>query len=78
MNPLAFDFTRGAEGGIFDDGLRASGAMHGVPSLENMPEVAAKLLFTSVKWAKNITCFRLLPYRDQVNYQGLTSLQQHL
>ncbi|XP_072178889.1 photoreceptor-specific nuclear receptor-like [Diadema setosum] len=60
INPLVLDFARSGEGG------RSVGLELGGTSPDNMPEVAARLLFTSVKWAKNITCFRLLPYRDQL------------
>lgn len=33
---------------------------------EAMCEVAARLLFMSVKWAKNVPAFLGLPFRDQV------------
>ncbi|XP_071955844.1 nuclear receptor subfamily 2 group E member 1-like isoform X2 [Antedon mediterranea] len=35
-------------------------------SKESVAEIAARLLFLSVKWAKHIPSFRILPYRDQV------------
>lgn len=33
---------------------------------ENIYETSARLLFMSVKWAKNLPVFSLLPFRDQV------------
>lgn len=38
---------------------------NGVPSNDCTFETAAKLLFMSVKWAKNIPSFLQLPFRDQ-------------
>lgn len=38
---------------------------NGVPSNDCLFETAAKLLFMSVKWAKNIPSFLQLPFRDQ-------------
>ncbi|XP_063954998.1 nuclear receptor subfamily 2 group E member 1-like isoform X1 [Lytechinus pictus] len=64
INPLALDAVRE------DDGAEV-GRVKGLGSSistspDNLPEVTARLIFTSVKWAKNITCFRLLPFRDQL------------
>lgn len=33
---------------------------------ENVYETSARLLFMSVKWAKNLPVFSNLPFRDQV------------
>ncbi len=55
------------EGKMDTDEIRRGGALFASP--ESMPEVAARLLFTSVKWTKNIPCYRLLPYHDQVSKQ---------
>ena len=44
---------------------RTSSNSHSVPSLENVYEAAARLLFMSVKWARNIPSFLQLPFRDQ-------------
>ena len=33
---------------------------------ENTHETCARLLFMAVKWAKNLTSFASLPFRDQV------------
>ena len=33
---------------------------------ENNHEICARLLFMAVKWAKNLTSFASLPFRDQV------------
>lgn len=35
-------------------------------SSENVYETSARLLFMSVKWAKNLPVFSNLPFRDQV------------
>ena len=32
----------------------------------NNHEICARLLFMAVKWAKNLTSFASLPFRDQV------------
>ncbi|XP_030850045.1 nuclear receptor subfamily 2 group E member 1-like [Strongylocentrotus purpuratus] len=61
INPLALDAVRQDDGGEVG---RVKGL--GTTSPDNLLEVTARLLFTSVKWAKNITCFRLLPFRDQL------------
>lgn len=37
-------------------------------SSENVYETSARLLFMSVKWAKNLPVFSNLPFRDQVRY----------
>lgn len=34
---------------------------------ENVYETSARLLFMSVKWAKNLPVFSNLPFRDQVS-----------
>ena len=38
---------------------------HAFSNLENVYEAAARLLFMSVKWARNIPSFLQLPFRDQ-------------
>lgn len=37
-------------------------------SSENVYETSARLLFMSVKWAKNLPVFSNLPFRDQVRF----------
>ncbi|XP_071800782.1 nuclear receptor subfamily 2 group E member 1-like isoform X1 [Asterias amurensis] len=65
VSPMALDLTAKVKAEM-EGGPHAGfhTAMTGSP--ESMPEVAARLLFTSVKWSKNIPCYLLLPYRDQV------------
>ncbi|XP_033111989.1 nuclear receptor subfamily 2 group E member 1-like isoform X2 [Anneissia japonica] len=55
MNPLHIDTSR-REVKIENDGTNH----------ESVAEITARLLFLSVKWAKHIPSFRILPYRDQV------------
>jgi hypothetical protein len=38
---------------------------HALSNLENVYEAAARLLFMSVKWSRNIPSFLQLPFRDQ-------------
>ncbi|XP_038048111.1 nuclear receptor subfamily 2 group E member 1-like [Patiria miniata] len=66
VSPMALDLSAAKVKAEGEGGPHAGfhSAMAGTP--ESMPEVAARLLFTSVKWTKNIPCYRLLPYRDQV------------
>lgn len=40
-------------------------------SSENVYETSARLLFMSVKWAKNLPVFSNLPFRDQVRKKKL-------
>ena len=40
-------------------------------SSENVYETSARLLFMSVKWAKNLPVFSNLPFRDQVRRSRL-------
>lgn len=42
-------------------------------SSENVYETSARLLFMSVKWAKNLPVFSNLPFRDQVRRRCLPS-----
>ena len=44
---------------------RLDNALHASKIVEGMYETAAKLLFTSVKWARSIPSFLTLPFRDQ-------------
>lgn len=43
-------------------------------SSENVYETSARLLFMSVKWAKNLPVFSNLPFRDQVRLCSLNEL----
>lgn len=45
-------------------------AMYHTP-YDNIYEISARLLFTAVKWAKNLPSFAALPFRDQVTIQVL-------
>lgn len=42
-------------------------------SSENVYETSARLLFMSVKWAKNLPVFSNLPFRDQVRLRPITT-----
>ena len=68
ISPMVLDLS--TRGGVGKGGMEEDEGIMGVPSMmtnpESLPEVAARLLFTSVKWVKNIPCYRLLPYHDQV------------
>lgn len=35
---------------------------------DNIYEISARLLFTAVKWSKNLPSFAALPFRDQVGF----------
>lgn len=49
---------------ILGHSLYAGGSSPSAPS-DNVYETAARLLFMSVKWARNIPSFLQLPFRDQ-------------
>ncbi|XP_072019430.1 LOW QUALITY PROTEIN: nuclear receptor subfamily 2 group E member 1-like [Amphiura filiformis] len=73
VSPLALELSssgRVRSGEMKRDGGREEAEMRGIGGLyaspESIPELAARLLFTSVKWTKNIPCYRLLTYHDQV------------
>lgn len=44
---------------------------------ENVYETSARLLFMSVKWAKNLPVFSNLPFRDQVRSTGGRGRRTH-
>lgn len=73
VSPMALDLSARRESkGPMSVRVESTLGSGGHP--ECLPEVAARLLFSSVKWAKSIPCFRLLPFRDQVRiyiYIGL-------
>ncbi|XP_071819704.1 nuclear receptor subfamily 2 group E member 1-like isoform X2 [Apostichopus japonicus] len=65
VSPMALDLSARRESkGPMSVRVESTLGSGGHP--ECLPEVAARLLFSSVKWAKSIPCFRLLPFRDQL------------
>ncbi|KAJ8026902.1 Photoreceptor-specific nuclear receptor [Holothuria leucospilota] len=65
VSPMALDLSSKRDGKSAIPLRVEATPGNGGPS-ECLPEVAARLLFSSVKWAKSIPCFRLLPFRDQL------------
>lgn len=67
VSPMALDLSSRSRDGKGHSPVRVESSISSGSSPECLPEVAARLLFSSVKWAKSIPCFRLLPFRDQVS-----------
>ncbi|XP_077977203.1 nuclear receptor subfamily 2 group E member 1-like [Glandiceps talaboti] len=60
LNPLAIDMNSRLKMEFSDNNI----GMKVTP--ECLPEIAARLLFITVKWVKHMPSYQILPYRDQV------------